>query len=381
MILPNRRTQDLLDCLTRSRLSFALYRLPWTDECLLVLQTTGDVEQLECIEELNGKKGFVMAPFCQSDEHPLVLIRPDVTAYDWEEISEALIKLECADAVLTCTCDNASPELSPYVSEETNKQQYIEAFERFIRPLKEKEFQKLVLSRAATRHIHSDFSPIGAFVRACNSYPRMMIYLCHTPASGTWLGSTPEILLSGHGKEWHTVALAGTMPMQNEVMPTVWDKKNVEEQEYVADYVRRVTKKFGSKLTEKGPYTARAGQLVHLKTDFNFLLKNGDRLGELLQELHPTPAVCGLPKEEAFEFILENEGYERSYYSGITGWLDPENGTDLYVNLRCMEIKPSEVTLYAGGGILASSEAESEWEETEAKMKTMRSIINGWNVK
>lgn len=381
MILPNKRTQDLLDCLTRSRLSFALYRLPWTDECLLVLQTTGDVEQLECIEELNGKKGFVMAPFCQSDEHPLVLIRPDVTAYDWEEISEALTKLECADAVLTCTCNNVSSELSPYVSEETNKLQYIEAFERFIRPLKEKEFQKLVLSRAANKHIHSDFSPIGAFVRACNSYPRMMIYLCHTPASGTWLGSTPEILLSGHGKEWHTVALAGTMPMQNEVMPTVWDKKNVEEQEYVADYVRRVTKKFGSKLTEKGPYTARAGQLVHLKTDFNFLLKNGDRLGELLQELHPTPAVCGLPKEEAFEFILENEGHERSYYSGITGWLDPENGTDLYVNLRCMEIRPSEVTLYAGGGILASSEAESEWEETEAKMKTMRSIINGWNVK
>lgn len=58
----------------------------------------------------------------------------------------------------------------------------------------------------------------------------MMIYLCHTPASGTWLGSTPEILLSGHGKEWHTVALAGTMPMQNEVMPTDWDRKNREEQ-------------------------------------------------------------------------------------------------------------------------------------------------------
>lgn len=79
----------------------------------------------------------------------------------------------------------------------------------------------------------------------------MMIYLCHTPASGTWLGSTPEILLSGHGKEWHTVALAGTMPMQNEVMPTDWDKKNREEQGYVADYIRRIAKRFGNKMTEK----------------------------------------------------------------------------------------------------------------------------------
>lgn len=101
----------------------------------------------------------------------------------------------------------------------------------------------------------------------------MMIYLCHTPASGTWLGSTPEILLSGHGKEWHTVALAGTMPMQNEVMPTDWDKKNREEQGYVADYIRRIAKRFGNKMTEKGPYTARAGQLVHLKTDFLFLIE------------------------------------------------------------------------------------------------------------
>lgn len=204
----------------------------------------------------------------------------------------------------------------------------------------------------------------------------MMIYLCHTPASGTWLGSTPEILLSGHGKEWHTVALAGTMPMQNEVMPTDWDKKNREEQGYVADYIRRIAKRFGNKMTEKGPYTARAGQLVHLKTDFYFLLKNTDHIGDLLQELHPTPAVCGLPKEEAFRFIPDNEGYDRSYYSGFTGWLDTEGHTDIYVNLRCMEIKPGEAILYAGGGILASSEVESEWVETGDKMNTMRSILH-----
>ena len=110
-------------------------------------------------------------------------------------------------------------------------------------------------------------------------------------------------------------------------------------------------------MTEKGPYTARAGQLVHLKTDFYFLLKNTDHIGDLLQELHPTPAVCGLPKEEAFRFIPDNEGYDRSYYSGFTGWLDTEGHTDIYVNLRCMEI-------------------ESEWTETGDKMNTMRSILH-----
>lgn len=373
MNLPNRHIQNLLDCLTRSRLSFALYRLPWTDECYFVLQQSGDVEQLADIRELNKKKGFVMAPFLQSDHHPLIVIRPDITAYDWDEISEAISSLKCADALLTCK--NQIEKLSPFVSEETDKERYTQAFERFITPLQKKHFQKLVLSRSSTKHINDDFSPLAAFVRACNNYPRMMIYLCHTPVSGTWVGSTPEILLSGHGKEWHTVALAGTMPMQNEVMPMDWDKKNQDEQGYVADYIRRIIKKFGNKMNEKGPYTARAGQLVHLKTDFYFLLKNTDNIGNLLQELHPTPAVCGLPKEDAFRFILENEGYDRSYYSGFIGWLDTEGHTDLYVNLRCMEIKPGETTLYAGGGILASSEIESEWTETGDKMNTMKSIL------
>ena len=114
-----------------------------------------------------------MAPFRISEEHPLVLIRPDVTAYDWSEISEALSSLECADALLTCK--SRQSELSPFVSEETDKEQYTRAFGRFITPLQEKRFQKLVLSRSSARHIGDDFSPLGAFVRACNNYPRMMI--------------------------------------------------------------------------------------------------------------------------------------------------------------------------------------------------------------
>lgn len=375
MNLPERHIQDLLDRLTHSRLGFALYRLPWTDECHLVLQASGEAEQPADIEALNGKQGFVTIPFRPSESHPPIVIRPDITAFDWEEIAQAVEKVSGSLPAAEASRDKETP--TPIASDlSTDKATYTAAFERFIRPLQEKRFQKLVLSRCATYPLCENFSPIQAFVHACNSYPRMMIYLCHTPATGTWMGSTPEILLSGHGQEWHTVALAGTMPMkEDETMPTAWSEKNKEEQNYVADYIRGILKKFGSKVTEKGPYTARAGQLVHLKTDFHFLLKNTDRLGDLLQELHPTPAVCGLPKEEALRFIEENEGYDRRYYSGFTGWLDPEGHTDLYVNLRCMEIAGHQATLYAGGGILASSEMEAEWEETGEKMKTMKNIL------
>ena len=373
MNLPDTYIQGLVDGLAHSHLSFALYRLPWTDECRFVLQASGEVERPENIESLNGKKGFVMAPFRQSGEHPLVLVRPEVTACGWDEIGKALSLPECTDAIRAHRYMQRRP--LPGLPEETGKRKYAEAFERFITPLREKRFQKLVLSRADTQAVSDGFSPLDAFLRACNSYPRMMNYLCHTPVSGTWMGSTPEILLSGYGSEWHTVALAGTMPMKEEVMPTEWDSKNREEQGCVADYIRRIVGRFGDGMTEQGPYTARAGQLVHLKTDFSFLLKDTGGLGNLLQELHPTPAVCGLPKEEAFRFIQDNEGYDRSYYSGFIGWLDPEGHTDLYVNLRCMEIGSGRATLYAGGGILPRSEVGPEWEETGEKMKTMRRII------
>ena len=373
MRLPDKHTHQLIDGLTRGDFSFALYRLPWTDECYLILQTSEGVEKLKDLSKLNGKKGFVIAPFRQTEEHPITLIRPDITAFDWDEITQALSSLKKAENILTSKKQSTAP--IKQLNETERYDRYYAAFRRFMEPLKEKKFKKLVLSRPAFCPITEEFSPLETFVKACNDYPRMMIYLCHTPITGTWLGSTPEVLLSGSAKNWKTVALAGTLPIVDGVEPTEWNSKNKEEQAIVAEYVRKIIKKHGSKMTEKGPYTARAGQLVHLKTDFLFQLKETGHLGDLLKELHPTPAICGLPKTEAYQFITENEGYDRRYYTGFIGWMDPEGQTDLYVNLRCMEIRSTEAKLYAGGGILPSSEVRAEWEETSAKMRTMKNLL------
>ena len=148
------------------------------------------------------------------------------------------------------------------------------------------------------------------------------------------------------------------------------------EQDYVASYIRRQLLSSGIHPTESGPYPAYAGALSHLKTSFRFTLKDNNRLGSLLELLHPTPAVCGLPKEEAYRFILDNEGYDRRYYSGFIGWLDPDGKTDLYVNLRCMHIENGQLSFYAGGGLLASSELNDEWLETEKKLQTMKRLVS-----
>ncbi|WP_294480522.1 isochorismate synthase [uncultured Bacteroides sp.] len=354
-----------IDALIQQKQSFAVYRIPGEVVPHLLTQAEGAVRLIYDLKELNGQRGFVIAPFRVSKTSPVVLIQS-------EQWGQPLLLDEEMDEDNVGVAQQILGKESFLTS---SSDEYSACFHAFISALRDKTFDKLVLSRSLTVGKASDFSPSSVFRAACKRYIHSYIYLCYTPQTGTWLGSTPEIILSGEKDEWNTVALAGTQPLQNGKLPQVWDEKNRKEQDYVASYIRRQLLSLGIHSTENGPYPAYAGALSHLKTDFHFSLKDNKGLGDLLKVLHPTPAVCGLPKEQAYRFILENEGYDRRYYSGFIGWLDPEGRTDLYVNLRCMHIDEDQLTLYAGGGILASSELNDEWLETEKKLQTMKRLI------
>lgn len=241
-------------------------------------------------------------------------------------------------------------------------------------------FQKLVLSRCHVEPRKDGLSPFDLFVTACSLYPRLFVSLVYTPQTGMWLTATPEILLDGNGQEWRTIALAGTMKMEDKDMTSEgeqmrWSAKDIEEQRYVATYIHDCLKTFSDDIREEGPRTVRAANLVHLRSDFTFTLLNNARVGDLLQALQPTPAVCGLPKEQAYRFILEHEHSPRLYYSGFMGPLGLLGQTHLYVSLRCMQIDDQYYRLYAGGGLLRESTESQEWQETEAKLETMKRCI------
>lgn len=340
--------------------SFALFRLPFEKQYTLIAQTLGEPLEVSSLAELSGKEGYVLAPFAQSGDCPILLIRPDVVSHELpsgmgDGWYDRLLRTGQMSVSLV-------PEL---------RADYHVDFANFHAHLSNGDFSKLVLSRS--QFIASDVrqSPLDLFRKACECYPRMMIALVSTPKSGTWLAATPEMLLSGSGEEWQTVALAGTLPYEQDVR---WSDKNIQEQRYVATYITEQLERFTSDFKEKGPRTIRAGHLAHLRSDFHFRME-GRRVGELLQALHPTPAVCGLPKHDAFQFILHNEHSPRRYYSGFMGALSVENKTSLFVTLRCMEMFMDGCCLYAGGGILKDSTEELEWQETEIKMDTMRNII------
>lgn len=337
--------------------NFALYRMPHADDYVEVVQNDGEPERLTSPLELNGKRGFVVAPFTVSDKEPLLLIRPDE------------VKVMHIQAVDNEEAENGIME---YADDNGNERTYYSVdFSNFHSRLESGEFQKIVLARSAEIKRTGNDNLKRLFFKACKEYPRVFVALVSTSVSGTWLVATPEILLEGDGEQWHTMALAGTMTLGN----IQWTEKNVCEQAYVTSYITECIEQFTTDFTVEGPYSVRAGQLVHLRTDFRFSTRLPNALGKIVATLHPTPAVCGIPKRATHDFIVANEHCQRSYYSGFMGPLDIFGATHLYVSLRCMQITPDVYRLYAGGGILSESVEQQEWEETEEKMKTMKKLL------
>lgn len=359
MIFDSLQINNALETLILQNSSFVMFRKPDERVFRFIMQTSGSPHILHDLEELNKQSGYVIAPFHHSKKCPIVCIRPDTT-----ELPESIVSHSGHP------CLQRSKNIP-----NDEKRIYSQLFKTFMYPLEKGEFKKLVLSREVTIDRPKTFSAGTAFLSACNNYPNAYVSISHTPYTGTWLGCSPEILLSGRNNQWKTVALAGTLPLLQGNQPGEWDDKNRKEQQLVALYQLQQLRSLGIQATEQGPYNVYAGKLMHLRSDIFFSLPNSNRLGSLLKTLHPTPAVCGFPKEKAYQFIVQNEGYDRSYYSGFIGELNPEGQTDLFVNLRCMNIQNDTLTLYAGGGLLASSALEDEWKETEDKLQTMLSIL------
>jgi isochorismate synthase len=355
---------------------YALYRLPFAKSYTEIAQNDTEIEQFTSCTELNGCQGFVVAPFQVTTERPILLIRADRIAEHPTEPTDRL-RARLIETV-------------------SHRSDYAADFADFHAQLQTGIFRKIVLARRATLRMSEACDPHQLFLLACQRYPRMFIALVMLPDGDCWLTATPEILLEGNGTEWRTIALAGTMQLQGNELAfdappssknTVdlrWSTKNIQEQRYVATYIANTLERFAPGFHEDGPRTVRAANLVHLRSDFTFSLADSSHLGDLLDALHPTPAVCGLPKQETFQFITTHEHAPRQYYSGFMGPLnlpcspqEKNSSTHLYVSLRCMQMQQSQCFchLYAGGGLLKDSIEEQEWQETEAKMQTMRNLL------
>jgi len=332
-------------------LPFVLYKKPSSNSI------TGLFQQNDSLFEATDftEKGFVFASF---DGIKTVLIPENQS----ETISAVFQKKEITVSQKEDT-----------VSNELAKNNFENLVTKGIQAIENNEFIKVVLSRKESIDL-ANFDLINAFENLVQLYPTTFVYCFYHPKVGTWLGATPEQLLKAKDKEFQTIALAGTQKDtgSNEM---VWPKKEQEEQQFVTDYIVEKVKKVASEVVVSMPYSLKAGSIWHIKTDISGTLNSSSSLWEVVQLLHPTPAVCGLPKDKSKAFILENENYDRTFYTGFLGELNIEDQTDLFVNLRCMEIRDAQAHLFMGCGITKDSIPEKEWEESFNKSATMKKVL------
>ena len=339
------------------KLPYVLFCKPNSDRIVGIFQKNDHLYFLESFEE----KGFVFAPF-EAETFPFIpLEHSDVYV---ENISKK---------------DNLIKREGNNYNSSIGKDYFEELVAKGIEAIENDDFIKVVLSRKEEVAI-SDFDIQTTIKKMIGQYPTAFNYCFFHPKIGTWIGATPEQFLKTNGNAMQTVALAGTQLATNEQNVT-WQNKEAAEQQLVTDFIMESLQDLVKEVTVSSPYSVKAGNLWHIKTDISATLKSKKILKKLIVALHPTSAVCGLPKEPAKEFILKNEGYNREYYSGFLGELNIDFvtfktlQTDLFVNLRCMKVLSDRVQLFIGCGITKDSNPQDEYKETVNKTMTMKKIL------
>lgn len=257
------------------------------------------------------------------------------------------------------------------VVDEKEQDRYIKLVEKAVLQLKESNMKKVVLSRKQS--IKKRTTDLDILTKLLNHYPGANCYFFYHPKVGKWMGATPEILLQVEDGKLETMSLAGTAIFK-ENNTHIWGKKELEEQGLVTDFIVQSLKNSGAKELKKSKVkTVQAGSLIHLRTDINAVIDNQDK-SKFIEALHPTPAVCGLPRDKSKEFIIANENYDRSFYTGYLGIVENEKAS-YFVNLRCMELHEEHVDIYVGGGITELSNPKDEYDETANKLMTMKRLL------
>lgn len=370
----------------------AIWRKPKSNMLQVVIDKTGLLKKVTPnLEEL--APGFIVHPFeDQEDKKAFFLeansyfkidlgIGLDLQKDELEPINHIKPKEEFVTDIKNCFVEEESSH-GRKASEECSKKEFLELVEKGIHSVDSGKLNKIVPARIKKIELNHDFNLINSIKSLIGSYPNAFINFFHIPTLGTWIGASPEILIQTQGDEFYTMSLAGTQKAQgdNPLKSAAWTQKEIEEQALVSRYIVDCFKKIRLReYDEHGPKTVLAGSLLHLRSDFKVNMKttNFPQLGSVMLELlHPTSAVCGMPRKEALAFLKENEKFDRSFFAGYIGPVNIEGETSIFVNLRTARLTESVALLYAGAGVTEDSIPEKEWEETEMKFEIIGKHLN-----
>ena len=335
------------DSLASSERPFFAFRLP-NEEYV----TLGSGKIIGPSEFNYQNEAFVIAPFSPSE--PVNIIIPEISFQTPQILPPSLPAIES-------------------IENSISEKEYVKNLDSLIQILK-KRGGKTVIAR--TIEAKSSISSIGTLFHAlCKKYPQSYIYCWKIHSNKFWIGSVPELLLKISGNRIESMSLAGTMKSSSN---EEWDKKNLEEQKIVTDFIADTFRNNSLTPNISLPQDKYAGPVKHLCSSISSSISSATfDILSFASKLSPTPAVCGFPRDTAMTEIRIFENMERNFYGGYSGPIYNRKKAFLFVTLRCMTVEPSIglIRLYVGGGITAQSNPELEWNETCMKATTLLSVF------
>ena len=371
--------------------SFALWQKPNSSQLAYIQDFSQSPRRVSLqLEDLPA--GFIVHPFADQADKKAFFIQGD--RYEKLSLDSPLNQEDLPQWIQTSRDSLPAPELkkriasllgklplqsNPGASQE--KAHFLHLVAKGIQAIEAGRLEKIVAARTKMIPLPTEFDLGKTLAKLLSSYPHSFVNFFHLPGIGTWMGASPEVLIETKGDYFYTMSLAGTQPAQgdNPLKSAAWTQKEIEEQALVSRYIVDCFKTIRLReYEEHGPKTVLAGNLLHLRSDFrvNTQTTGFSNLGSvMLGLLHPTSAVCGMPRKEALAFLNTEEGWDRNFYAGFLGPVGIEQETSIYVNLRTASLGKEHALLYAGAGVTEDSVPEKEWEETELKCQIIGKFI------
>ncbi len=259
----------------------------------------------------------------------------------------------------------------------TTREEWIGGVKRALEIIDRGELQKVVLAQALSAELPERIDVPATLERLRRVYPNCYRFLIDpsNANAGTFFGAPPERLVAKRGNTLETEALAGSVPRgdtleeDEELITSMRESEKVQhEHGLVVETIREQLAPLGA--VTIGEQTARQlATIQHLQTPIRATLTDDRHVLEIVDALHPTPAVGGLPPTLAWETIRSIETFDRGWYAAPVGWFDADGDGEFAVAIRSGVTTGETVTLFAGNGIVADSDPADEWEEVQLKFR------------
>lgn len=250
------------------------------------------------------------------------------------------------------------------------KSDWLNLFSKIHEKFQDQSFRKIVPARKVTIDLQDDLDIVGFFKKVIKE--SNYNYMIRTSERSAFMGSTPERLLLFEDNLFQTEAIAGTRPRER-AHELFESEKDLYEHNLVVEDIIEKLKPFSDKIKSEKTALVDAKNLAHLKTKIS-ATPQSTNIFNIIESLHPTSAVCGMPKRESINFLRESESFDRGLYASPFGVFN-RKFTDIAVAIRCCHVEKSRIDLFSGVGVVPQSDPEMEWKELEQKIQPYLDLL------